>query len=190
MRAGREASFEPIQLILNPSQFKRILIQDSTIIRLPVRLFEVFSGVANQTTKVCNARIQGVYDVLSEHFISFSIDPYSKNDLEAAPEICLQRGDLVLRDRGYFIIDEIQRHIDNEAHCIFRYKQGLNLYEPVSGKPIDILAILESQKILDIEVMLNNKNKTIVRLTATPVSEEIANIRRMKAKKEKKTFLQ
>lgn len=181
---------EEIQILINSSQFKRILIQDSTIIRLPVRLFEIFSGVANQTTKVCNARIQGVYDVLSERFISFSIDPYSKNDLEAAPEICLQKGDLVLRDRGYFIIDEIQRHIDNESHCISRYKQGIILHDLVSGSPIDILDMLEDHQILDIKVMLNNKNKTIVRLTATPVSEEIANIRRMKAKKEKKTFLQ
>ncbi|MDM8540051.1 hypothetical protein QUF90_03090 [Desulfococcaceae bacterium HSG9] len=31
--------------ISDPSGFKRILIQDSTVIRLPLRLFEIFSGV-------------------------------------------------------------------------------------------------------------------------------------------------
>ncbi len=35
-------------------------------------------------------------------------------------------------------------------------------------------------------VTLNDKNRTMVRIVAFPVSEEIANIRRMKAKKEKK----
>jgi hypothetical protein len=70
--------------------YKRILLQDSTIIRLPLRLFGIFSGVANAHSKVCNARIQCVYDLMAEEFVSFSIDPYSKNDLDAAPEIILQ----------------------------------------------------------------------------------------------------
>lgn len=178
-----------VGMLRRSSHFKRILVQDSTIIRLPVSLFKIFSGVANAHSKVCNARIQGVYDILAERFISFSIDPYSKNDLEAAPEIGLQKDDLVLRDRGYLIKDELQRHINNEAHCIFRYKYGMTLLDPVSEKPIDILAILEKENKLDIQVMLNNKDKTIVRITAAPVNEETANIRRMKAKKEKKTPL-
>ena len=178
-----------VGMLRRSSHFKRILVQDSTIIRLPVSLFKIFSGVANAHSKVCNARIQGVYDILAERFISFSIDPYSKNDLEAAPEIGLQKDDLVLRDRGYLIKDELQRHINNEAHCIFRYKYGMTLLDPVSEKPIDILTILEKENKLDIQVMLNNKDKTIVRITAAPVNEETANIRRMKAKKEKKTPL-
>ncbi len=178
-----------VGMLRRSSHFKRILVQDSTIIRLPVSLFKIFSGVANAHSKVCNARIQGVYDILAERFISFSIDPYSKNDLEAAPEIGLQKDDLVLRDRGYLIKDELQRHINNEAHCIFRYKYGMTLLDPVYEKPIDILVILEKENKLDIQVMLNNKDKTIVRITASPVNEETANIRRMKAKKEKKTSL-
>jgi Transposase DDE domain len=59
--------------------------------------------------------IQCVYDLLSENFVSFTVDPYSKNDLMAAPELVLQEGDLVFRDRGYLILDEVQRHIDNGA---------------------------------------------------------------------------
>ena len=54
--------------------YKRILVQDSTIIKLPKKLFEFFSGVKNAHTSVCNARIQGVYDLISGTFISFSID--------------------------------------------------------------------------------------------------------------------
>jgi hypothetical protein len=59
---------------------KYILIQDSTIIRLPNKLYEIFSGVKNSLSTVCNARIQGVYDLLSGKFVSFSIDTYSEND--------------------------------------------------------------------------------------------------------------
>lgn len=59
-------------------EFTRVLVQDSTIIRLPKRLFKHFSGVKNAVATVCNARIQGVYDLLSRQFISFSIDSYKK----------------------------------------------------------------------------------------------------------------
>lgn len=175
-----------IEKIKAQNKYKRILIQDSTIIRLPVGLFPDFSGVANAQGEVCNARIQCVYDLISEQFVSFSIDPYSKNDLTAAPEIILEAGDLVLRDRGYLIIDEIQRHIDSHAHCIYRFKFNMILKDPQTEKSIDIFPILKKAKQLDMKIMLNNKAKTIVRLLAYPVSVEIADNRRMKAKKENK----
>jgi hypothetical protein len=163
-----------------------VVVQDSTIIRLPKRLFEIFSGVANAHSKVCNARIQGVYDILNERFISFSIDAYSKNDLLAAPELLLEKGDLSLRDRGYFIQEEVERHIHIGADCIYRYKNKMILLNSVTQKPIDILSILERTPTIDWEVKLNNKERTTVRLIAFPVSDEVANNRRMKAKKEKK----
>ena len=43
---------------------------------------------------------------------------------------------------------------------------------------------MKINKTIDIEVRLNNKSKTRVRLIATPVSQEIAENRRRKAKKE------
>lgn len=163
--------------------YKRILVQDSTIIKLPLRLFNFFSGVSNTHSSVCNARIQGVYDLLSGCFISFSIDSYSKNDLLAAPEIELQKGDLVLRDRGYYINDEIKRHKEADAHCIYRYKQKTTFLHPISGNNINLLEELKKHQTLDIEVRLNNLDRTKVRLIAVPVSEEIGNQRRMKTKK-------
>lgn len=179
---------DAFEMIRAKNIYKRILVQDSTIIKLPTKLFAYFSGVANGQSKVCNARVQCVYDLISEQFISFSIDPYSKNDLLAAPEIIIEEGDLVLRDRGYLINDEIQRHIDNNAHCIYRYKFPMILKDPQTENPIDLFSILKKVKYLDMKVMLNNKSKTVVRLLAFPVSKEISDKRRMKAKRENKTY--
>ena len=95
---------EDVEKLIEVGQFSRILVQDSTVIRLPFRLFEIFSGVKNAHTSVCNARIQGIYDLISRKFISFSIDPYSKNDLSVTLDILVKPGDLVLRDRGYFTV--------------------------------------------------------------------------------------
>lgn len=165
-------------------RYKRVLVQDSTIIRLPLRLFKIFSGVKNAKTSVCNARIQGVFDLVAGKFVKFSIDSYSINDLVAAPQLELCKDDLVLRDRGYFIIDEVQRHIDANAHCIYRFKTSTTLIDPSTGKKIDILKLLKKRKRLDMEVLLNNKQCTKVRIVAVPVEEEIANCRRAKAKKD------
>ena len=175
---------EKISILKNITAYKRILVQDSTIIKLPYGLFDSYSGVSNQHSAVCNARIQGIYDLISGSFVSFSIDSYSKNDFAAAPEIELREGDLVLRDRGYYINDEIKRHVGVGADCIYRYKHKTTFSDMITGNPINLLEELEKKQKLDITVKLNNKDKTAVRLVAFPVSEEVANTRRMKAKRD------
>lgn len=164
--------------------YKRVLVQDSTIIKLPAHLFEEFSGVSNTHSKVCNARVQATYDLLDQSLINFSIDPYSKNDQSAAPELPIQAGDLVLRDRGYLLSNEIQRHADAGADCIYRHKTGTTYLDPESGRTIDLPKMLRANGDIDILVLLNNQERTPVRLVSAPVDEETANLRRMKAKKE------
>lgn len=166
--------------------YRRVLVQDSTVIKLPSHLFEDFSGVANAHGSVCNARIQATYNLLDHGLLAVAIDPYSKNDLAAAPELPLQKGDLSLRDRGYLAADEIQRHQAAEADCIYRHKTGTIYLDPQTGQPIDLLALLKKQGVLDLEVRLNNEARTPVRLVTAPVDVETANLRRMKAKKETK----
>jgi hypothetical protein len=161
-------------------------VQDSTIIGLPARLFNFYSGVSNGHASVCNARIQCVYDLLEENFICFTVDAYTKNDLAAAPELNLQKDDLVIRDRGYLTVTEIERHLALGAHCIFRHKSKMVLLDKKTEQEIDLLAMLKEKGQLDMVVTLNNKKRTMVRVVAFPVSEEIANCRRMKAKKEMK----
>lgn len=167
-------------------RFKRILLQDSTVIKLPLRLFEVFSGVRNAHTAVCNARIQGIYDLIAGHFIQFSIDPYSKNDRAAAWEIPAQEGDLILRDRGYFIIPAIEEHKRAGADSIQRYCHPTLLYESVGGQKINLFRLLARNDSVDIPANIGPEQTCAIRLIALPVPEETANLRRMKAKKEMK----
>jgi hypothetical protein len=165
---------------------KRILIQDSTIIRLPNKLYEIFSGVKNSLSTVCNARIQGVYDLLSGKFVSFSIDTYSENDLKVADRIDVHEGDLVLRDRGYFVLAAIDQMKKQGADSISRYKHKTTFYDPNSLKEINLLECLQKTGTLDIMAVCGTAKNIKVRIMAAPVPEEVANIRRMKAKKEAK----
>lgn len=168
------------------SPYERVLIQDSTVLRLPAWLFARFSGVSNAHQNVCHARIQAVYDLKNMVFVSFEICPYSDNDLSAAPRLELRKNDLVLRDRGYLSAAEVARHIKAGADCIYRHKTGTTYLDAQTGEPIDLLAELRRDGSLERLVLLNNEEKTPVRLLSAPVSQEVANYRRMKAKKEMK----
>jgi len=173
-----------IHSIKRHRRFKRILLQDSTIIKLPLRLFEVFSGVKNAHAAVCNARIQGIYDLISGRFIHFSIDPYSKNDQAATLEIPVLAGDLILRDRGYFRIQAVEEHKKAGADSIYRYKHLTTLQDPTTGHNINLLALLHRNGSVDMLVGTGPEQTFPLRLMAFPAPEETANLRRMKAKKE------
>jgi len=177
---------EEIGKTIKSNQFSRILVQDSTIVRLPLRLFEIFSGVKNAHSAVCNARIQGIYDLISRRFIKFSIDSYSKNDLSVAFDFPAKKGDLILRDRGYFIIKAMKEFKLNGADSIFRYKHKTLFFNMENNKEINLLEYLSKNMVMDKVVFAGAKEKYQVRILAAPVTEEIANIRRMKAKKESK----
>lgn len=164
--------------------FRRILIQDSTVIPLPASLFGLYSGVKNGHVAVCNARIQVIYDLRSGQFIDFRIDPYSRNDVAAAQDLVPEHGDLILRDRGYFVVDTVQKQAEAGAASINRYKSRIPLYDPATGKQIDLLTLLSREGTTDMEVLVGSNKTFRCRLIAAPVSEEVANLRRMRAKRE------
>lgn len=173
-----------VRQVCTKSMYKRVIVQDSTIVKLPMRLFDTYSGVSNAHTRVCNARIQVAYDLISGEFTLFSIDSYSKNDLKSAPELELQKDDLVLRDRGYLTLDEVKRHLSKGADCIYRHKHKTTYLDPETGTAIDLLKLLKQKGMVDMEVLLNNKTK--VRLLAQPVDEKTAQMRKIRLKKESK----
>lgn len=160
------------------------MVQDSTIIRLPKRLFSLFSGVSNGISQVANARIQFAFDLLNERVIFLSVDPYSSNDLKKARCLHVKKGDLVLRDRGYFSSTEMVRISGSGADFIYRYKHNITYLDVITGKPIALLAMLKRNPDLDIMVRLIDEHGPIVRLVANAVNEELANRRRQKLKEE------
>lgn len=164
--------------------FPRIIVQDSTIVKLPIRLFAEFSGVSNSHSSVCNARIQGAYDLVAKSFVYFSIDKYSKNDMDAADNLSIQYGDLILRDRGYLKSNEIKRFSSMHTFYIYRHANSMIYRFPKNDEEINLPELLTKEVKIDMNVCLNNKERTVVRLVAAPVSEKTANLRRMKSKRQ------
>lgn len=168
------------------SKFKRIIIQDSTIIKLPQRLFEHFSGVKNQITQVANARMQLAFDLKSNVFCLFSIDPYSFNDLLAAQNLAIRKGYLIIRDRGYCCLAEINRILEYQADFIYRYHHGLTYYDVHTGQIVNIYKLVKNKSKLKIQLRIGKADGPIVTLLAVRVKEDIANRRREQLKKSTK----
>lgn len=87
--------------------FNRVLLQDSTSIKIDPKLADVFPGAQNQARKRnATLKIQAVIDILTEKFTCFNITPFTKNDQSVSKDILdiAQPYDLIIRDLGYFSV--------------------------------------------------------------------------------------
>jgi hypothetical protein len=165
--------------------FRRVLLQDSTQIRLPEHLANYFPGPTNQNRKDGAAlKIQVVYDLLDETFPYFALSGFRRTDQAASADILsvAKPGDLVLRDLGYFATPIFQKLIDRGVHFLSRLRQNVVILDPLSLKRIDLLKRLRSYGQFDQNILLGIEQKVQVRLVALPVPEQTANERRRKAK--------
>jgi len=165
--------------------FKRVLIQDSTIVRLPSHLASHFPGPSNQNKKRGAAlKIQTVYDLLGETFAYFGLSGYTRTDQRASIDILAtaSQGDLVLRDLGYFSTTVFKQLAAQGVHFLSRLRQNVSIIDQQTLKTFNLLKILRRYGTFDQEILLGAEQRVKARLVALPVPEDVANQRRRKAK--------
>jgi len=164
--------------------FKRVIIQDSTCIKLADHLRSHFQGSSNQTSKSFSIlRLQVVYDLLSESFVRFSFSGFNRNDQAAAVDVIdyCEENDLILRDLGYFTLKSLQGIKEKGAFFISRLRNDVSLFD-ADGKPLNLLKLLRKKKRIDQVVLLGSKKRISVRLVAAPVPASVAEERKRKAR--------
>lgn len=165
--------------------FQRILIQDSTCLALPPTLAKSFPGASNQSGKAqACLRIQCIYDLMAENFVTFVLSGFTRNDQNASTDILpvLRAGDLLLRDLGYFTLHSLHEIANKGAAFLTRLRFGTSVIDPATGLALDWKAILSKGASLDMQVWLGKDLKLPVRLIAIPLPEAVANQRRRKAR--------
>jgi hypothetical protein len=164
--------------------FRRILVQDSTTAKLSEKLADIFPGGANQHGETPGVlRIQAVYDLLKQQWVSFGLSSYRRNDQKASPDILthVRKGDLILRDLGYFAIAVLQQIGLRNAYFLSRYYFHTALFD-THGQRLDLLKELRKRGGLDLWVHIGSKERMPARLVAVPVPETVAAERRRKAR--------
>ena len=163
--------------------FNRVLLQDSTVQTVPKRLARSYPGGRNQ--KKCDRaalKIQFIGDLLNGTVLHWSFSGFTRNDQAAAPDILTvaQRGDLIIRDLGYFASYCFGQLYLLGAFFLSRYRHGVNVYD-LEGQLLDLVRELRAHGHLDRQVLLGQE-KTPVRLVALPVPDALANARRRYAR--------
>lgn len=93
--------------------------------------------------------------------------------------------DLIIRDLGYFSLDVFDEIVDSGAFFLSRLRYGVNIYDMIDNKKLNLLNELKKKGFLDLWIKLGAKNKTECRLVAVPLSEQVANERRRKAENDR-----
>jgi len=123
--------------------FNRVLIEDSTCIKLVKALSEYYPGAKNQHKRSSTCRVQFCFDIKSNGIENVELTSFVKNDLTYADNI-LQRikpNDLIIRDLGYLVTRVLGNIIDVGAFFISRYKIGTYIYHIDTGQQIDLIQV-------------------------------------------------
>ena len=166
-------------------RFTNVILEDSTCIKVSDKLWKEYpgNGYWDKEAKKAIIKIQASYNIIKQSFARFEITSFRKNDQGYSARILeiVKKGDLVIRDLGYFVL-RVFKMLDKEGvYYISRMKKGLNIISK-EEKPIDLAKMLSKKGQLDIEVFLSEEYRLPVRLIALPVEQTVANQRRRKAK--------
>lgn len=164
--------------------FKRILLQDSTSMKLPLRMRDTYKGPGNSNGKSSSLKVQAVFNLLEGVFDSFKIGAYVDTDMASAKETValVEPKDLLCWDLGYFNLSAFRDIIARGADILTRAKSGVIMSDPESRERIDLLALLESDVNVDTQVLVGGKQKLPMRLVAFKLPRKVAQERRRKAK--------
>lgn len=176
------------KLSLATKCFERIRILDSTSFQLPESFSELYKGSGGSATKA-GIKFQLEYDLLSGNIMNLEassiIDTDAKYSKVANSEI--KKGDLILRDLGYFSIDSLKEIDEKNGKYISKHKSNTNVWIKKDDK-FELLNLCKLVKNMpygttkELEVFLSNK-KLKTRLIICKLPKEKAQLKVMKQKK-------
>lgn len=127
------------------STFNRILVEDSTCVKLPSALFHEFPGPSNQNGKdIAMARIQLCVDIKNGDYVNYGLASYRDNDGSYAAKILdyLKPNDLVLRDLAYSSNNIFNQIEEKSAFYIARLKINSVMYTTDNEELISLDEVL------------------------------------------------
>lgn len=175
------------------SQFRSVLIWDSTYFQLPPQLAVLFPGSGGNASPA-SVKIQLCYDMCQHHWL-FNLQSAAESDVFTMKDKIVEfahPGDLVLQDLGYFDIGAMANLNDKGAYYLSRTRPVCNIYQYDSMGNLrceKLMSLIQSSvfdSILDLNVYMQTSNQTLtpVRLIIERLPESVANQRLRKLHKD------
>lgn len=142
--------FDPLRF----TEFKRVLIKDSTAFEMPSYMKRKYAGNGGNSSEAA-ARIQYEYDLKSCDVTDLSLSSSKVNDYTNAKRTMskVRKGDLIIRDLGYSGLDRLKDIIQKKAFFLNRLKPDMGIYKQINGKFIGI-----SHNTIKKELLSSRKN--------------------------------
>ncbi len=171
--------------------FEHVRIKDGTRFDVPEEFFQELPGSGGSASKagVC---IQYEFDIKSGKILELKITPANRPDVTDAKETKdnIEKGDLIIRDLGYFVLDSFSHLIKSEAYLISRLHTQTNVYQQKNGKReelnfADIYEYMSKNNLLRIEkdVFVGKNGQLPLRLVIELMPEEVYAKRMQKINK-------
>lgn len=172
--------FRDIEPIAEHQLFKRVLIKDSTRFDIDKSLKQYYPSYGGKTS-VAGVSLQLEYDLRTGKIHDLDIQSALDRDSVDAlkKKELVQKGDLIIRDLGYFHSDVFEHIHSQEAYFLTRLHQTTKVYlTPDCKDAISFSQIYKQMhqiksSHLDIEVFVGSKRRLPMRLIIVLLPDEI-----------------
>jgi hypothetical protein len=168
-------------------KFNEIKIDDSTVLCLPEELNTFFPGNVSLGRKKAQIKIHALHNLTKNSFDFLNVHNYTDSDQGLSGKVLpyLNAGDLILRDLGFQNLTIQKQFISRRIYFVSKKKSNVCVFDIKTGLQIDLLKYLKKKKYFDGSVLVGVKEKVQMRLVIQPLSKEIGDEKRRKAKKDR-----
>jgi hypothetical protein len=159
--------------------FPRVLLQDSTQMQLHEKMADAFKGSGGNAS-AASVKVDYSYDVKSEKAEHIAIRQGADSDQGFAEDLAarVQKGDLVIRDLGYFCLNFVAYLASVGAYFLSRLSFNVNIYlTAAANEPVKLIQHINrfgnGGKTMEFNVFLGQKHRIPVRLVVYRLSSDV-----------------
>ncbi len=151
--------------------FPRVLLQDSSQIEVNEALTEAFQGSGGNAS-TASVKIDFSYDVKNERAEHIAIRQGTDSDQGFATDVLarVRKGDLIIRDLGYFSLAAFAQIMLIGAYFLSRLSYTVNLYKSAdeAASPINLIQYINrfggGQQTMEFSLFVGEKHRLPIRL--------------------------
>jgi hypothetical protein len=168
------------------ASFKNVWLQDSTSLALPKVMYETYRCSQVKGKRKSVAKLNIITNVLNGYCALMDWKSFTTSEVTLGKYISqiATKGDLVIRDLGYFALSFFRDLDTCGIYFLTKLRYGVLAYS-IQGELLDLKQLLANREYLDMDILCGNAEKLKIRLVAIRLPQQVINERRRQAKKHK-----